>query len=100
MNTDELYRYLNSSDKIENKKKELKAYFLAQIESFLAHPGDGQKIANEIAGLLSTKTALSMKDEDPYLEIMDVAGQLELPIAQRQGGSNWQSLIEKVHELD
>jgi hypothetical protein len=63
------------------------------------HPEQGEQVAYEIAGLLATDLAISLADEDPYREILDMAGQLELPEQHRDSGASWEELRKLVQNL-
>lgn len=61
---------------------------------------DRQGMAYEIAGLLATNFGQSLDGKDPYRRILELAGQLELPVAQRGPGSSWRRMRKLIAALD
>jgi hypothetical protein len=99
------WNYMNESihaklDRLnpEQQKPVLAVYLREQLIRRRSSPEESQEIAYEIAGLLSTELASSLDENDPYLEILLMAGQLELPVSQHDG-VNWKQLTERIQAL-
>ena len=98
MDTDEIFGYLNRSEKPKNWKHELRSYLKSQVDHYHEQPENAEKIAYQIAGLLGTKFAAEMPEDDPYIEVLEMAGRLELP-ERYHGDANWPDLIRQVEQL-
>lgn len=92
-----IYNQLNQTAP-EQQKPALAFYLREQLDRYNSTPSDGRAIAYEIAGLLSTELAQSLDSGDPYLEILLLAGRLELPI-EHQGSATWEQLAERIRAL-
>jgi len=100
MDIDQLYTYLNEDMQITRKKGLFREYVETCIEKYNTDPEHGPAIAYDIAGLLSTKFATELPDDDPYVEIMNIAGRLELPESHRLQHDNWQYFIQIAQRLN
>ncbi len=72
----------------------------SQIEKLKGSTQDDKEIAYQIAGLLNTDFARSLPDDDIYLKIMLMAGELELPdgLIDKEN-SNWKKLVNMVDSI-
>ena len=97
--TDRLFKLLDASMTLEAVVPEVQAYLRAQLEAYIAHPHRGREIAYEIAGLLATRAARSLSDDDPYAAVFHMAAGLELPVEDRPSGATWEQLATLVSRL-
>jgi len=79
--------------------KVAKAYLDLIADKSRASHADRQRMAYEIAGLLATNFGQSLDDKDPYRQVFELAGQLELPVAQRWPGSSWRKMRRLIAGL-
>jgi hypothetical protein len=96
----DIFETLNSGENPDEARQALRDYLNNQIKEYLERPEDSERIAYEIAGLLATKTVSTLPKDDPYLQILELAGELELPEDHRQPDSTWPALIEKIERLN
>ncbi|GAA1017083.1 hypothetical protein ACFQWA_03930 [Streptomyces thermogriseus] len=94
-----IFERLDENEPLTSRKQLLREYLLEQLKVQEWHPEQGEQIAYEITGLLATDLAISLADEDPYKEILDMAAQLELPEQHRDSGASWDELRELVQNL-
>lgn len=96
MNIHDLYNKLNSEN--ADNAQLFTAYVKAESLKQRSHPEMSEQIAYNIAGLMSTAYAQRLPEDHPHMQILFLAGTLELPAAHR-GGADWrdlQKLIEKM----
>lgn len=98
MNIDTLYNLLDSDSAVSDKERHLRTYFLGAIEEQQNKPEESQKIAYDIAGLLSTRYARELSDDHKYAQIMLLAGELELP-QKLHSSATWEELRMKIRSL-
>lgn len=82
----------------KNPKATLLAYLVEQIASQAARPANSEEIAYSIAGLLSSRFVASLPDDDPYVKVLSIAAQLELPKSHR-GSATWEQFKAEVDDL-
>jgi hypothetical protein len=97
MDTDKIYNLLNTTTGSEVELA-LREYLQEAAERQMLHPASSQDIAYGIAGLLSTAHAQTLSDNDPYMQVMTLAAQLELP-EKLQGDATWVELRQKIDRL-
>lgn len=97
-----VYEQLTDQTDIGTVKAILKLYLREQTE--ILHPVDSEKsrqdIAYSLAGLLSLDLIRRLPRNDPYVEVLDMAGQLELPETHRSQEATWQRLTELIVALE
>lgn len=99
MSTAELYDVLNRSPSLPGHENLLKEYLVSQVERHNAGRDDPQKIAYEMAGLLSARAFERTPHENPFVQILWMAATLELPEAHHTPGASWTELKRLVAEL-
>lgn len=94
MTIDEIYRKLNS-DMPQHEKERL---FIAYVKEKTATPlyDERQRVAYEIAGLMSTKFAREFPEGSVIDEILGLAGELEMSVDEMK----WQEFIRLTTMLD
>jgi len=80
-------------------RPELNRYLAAVVRRQAAHPERSESIAYDLAGLLSLPILVGLPDDHPYVEILTMAGQLELPPAHRDPDASWDRLAALVAKL-
>ena len=83
----------------ETIKPALREYLNDQVLAYRDHPEQGPEIAYRIAGLMANDALRDTPPDDPYVQILELAGQLGLPIAHQTEGSSWDALIAMVDAL-
>lgn len=99
MTSNELFQLLDSSASLDGKRGSLRLFFLEQLESYNQQPAKGEEIAYGIAGLLGAQSVMHLPEGDPFLEIIHLAGDLELPSAHRESDSTWEKFAALVGAL-
>ena len=99
MTSNELFQLLDSSSSLDGNRGLLRLYFLEQLEAHKQHPAKGEEIAYGIAGLLGAQSVVHLPESDPYLEIIHLAGDLELPAVHRESDSTWEKFAVLVSAL-
>lgn len=99
MTSNELFQLLDSSASFDGNRGFLRSYLLEQLERYKQQPGKGEEIAYQIAGLLGAQSVMHLPDSDPYLEIIHLAGDLELPSVHRESDSTWEKFAALVGAL-
>ncbi len=97
-NTEKIYDALFASQSLEGHEAHLRGYLIEQLARYEREPDRGDEIAYTIAGLMSTPAVMNLHKDDPYLEILQLAGELELPPGQR-AGATWEEFASLVHAL-
>jgi hypothetical protein len=64
-----------------------------------ANPDVANQTAYELAGLLALDAVRQMRDNDPYLRVLELAAQLELPKRHQEAGASWWRLEQLVRDL-
>lgn len=98
MNKENIFDKLDSDAPESERRRLLYDYLINQLSRQKEKPEDSEVIAYEIAGLLSTTLATAMDEDDPLLQVLYMAGQLELPEHQR-GNANWEMLERLIEQL-
>ena len=99
MNNKTIFKKLDSNIPDSEAKDLLLAYIKKQLERQKNDPQASEAIAYKIAGLLSTRFARSLAENDSYLRILQIAGNLELPDRHRDGTS-WENLTNLTNALE
>lgn len=84
----------------ESHKVAVRKYLEEQLELVESNKRNPQEAAYEIAGLMSTNAVASLADENPYLKVMLMAGDLELPSVHRSDDSTWVAMRALISNLD
>jgi hypothetical protein len=98
MKSEVIYDKLDQFKPEAQQRQVLAAYLREQLDLRNEHHDQSHEIAYHIAGLLSTTFAQSLHDDDPYLAILLIAGQLELP-DRHHGTATWAQLEELIKAL-
>ena len=93
-----IYKTLDSDISIEQAKVLLKRYMLDQVREYGRHPEQRRNIAYGMAGMLAIDKIRHLPNDDPYVEVLDMAGRLELP-ERHHGYATWEELIERIKAL-
>jgi hypothetical protein len=99
MNGDQLFEQLNSSKSFDINRPYLRVFLLEQLAEHEREPARGEEIAYGIAGLLGAQAIMRLPESDPYLKILYLAGDLELPPHQRDTDSTWDRYRRLVRAL-
>lgn len=83
----------------ENQRQELGLFLKAQVNQYQENLQNGESIAYGIAGLLSTESIHALPEDDILVQIMTLAGELELPTRHRSTDATWQKLSEMINQL-
>lgn len=95
---DHIINTLNSDTPFVTKKEALRLYLIELVQS--GERVDERAIAYGIAGLMATKFASELSDDDPYAEVLGIAGQLELPDYVRDTETEtWNQFIDRIKRL-
>jgi hypothetical protein len=84
---------------LKSRKQLLLEHLQSQLKRQKSHPEQSQDIAYGIAGLMATHTAQLLDEDDPYMEALLMAGQLELPEEHQDQGASWKELHGLVQKL-
>ena len=98
MNTEHIYNILNTRHGEAEQRNKFGHFLREQITRREADPAHERQVAYDIAGMLSTQFAESLPEDDPYMEIMVIAGELEMDQA-NQGGATWEELAKRIRTL-
>jgi hypothetical protein len=99
MTTEQMYKHLSSDGDLSSIRRLLKEYLLSQILRYERPESRPEDIANEIAGLMSTRTFEGLSSSDPLMEVCLMAGQLELPLQHRSSTATWVELKRLISQL-
>jgi hypothetical protein len=94
---DKLYESLDSSEPNESKRIKLISYLKECIEELPANDEERRKVAYDIAGLLSTKFAQNLSEDDVFEDILTLSGELE--VESREDDEKWSHLINLIERL-
>jgi len=99
MTSNELFQLSDSIASLDGNRGFLRLFFLEQLERYKQQPAKGEDVAYGIAGLLGAQSVIHLPECDPYLEIIHLAGDLELPSAHRESDSTWEKFAVLVGAL-
>ena len=99
MSTDEIYEVLNGVSNISGHEAELKLYLRSQLKRYDDCEVDPQYIAYEIAGLMSARAFVGVASDNPYMKVLEIAGQLELPEPHQSPQAGWDNLRQLIETL-
>lgn len=94
----EIFDQLEGSTPDREQRTMLKAHLLELLEQVDGDPGSERAVAYHIAGLMATKFALSLAEDDPFTIVLEMAGQLELP-EHHHGDATWAKFKKLIHTL-
>ena len=86
----QLFESLNEDTNFNANRLALRAFLDQQLHAYLQDPKKGETLAYDIAGLMSARAIKNLPETNPYVEIIMLAGELELPPAQRDTSSTWE----------
>lgn len=99
MNREHIYNTLNDpQNEAAQQRRNLGRFLYEQLARWEADPAREREIAYDIAGMLSTWFAASLPDDDPYLEVLAMAGELELP-PEHRSAATWSELTTRIQAL-
>ncbi len=99
MARDRIYDILNQSTDFKGRESLLKEYLVSQVERYDRADEDPKEIAYEITGLMGTRALIGLPRENPFMEVLEMAGQLELPYPHRSPEDNWEAFKALVSQL-
>jgi hypothetical protein len=99
MKVEELYKLLDSTDDLKDHERALRTFLCRQLERYEEAPEVGDTLAYEVAGLMSARSVVGLPDDNPYMEIMLLAGELELPAAHHSPTTTWDRFAMLVRAL-
>jgi len=88
----------NTLDENKNAETELRRYLFWAAEQQKTHQDQSSQLAYDIVGLLSTKYAQTLPDDNTYIKILTLAGELELP-EKLHSAATWDVLQDKIAAL-
>ena len=96
-NSAEVFNELNSP-KVKNGRTTLKTYLQEAVAYQQQHPDEAHETAYRLAGLMATDFVTKLSEDDPYVEILALAGEFELP-ERHHSGAGWEKLRKRVNAL-
>lgn len=96
---EQLRRRLTDSGKLSGNEDLLKAYFESAVALRNLHPELEEEIAHDLFGIIQSKAFEKLTRSNPYVDILFIAGELELPPAHRDETATWDSLAVRVRAL-
>jgi len=99
----EVLRALDGDLPIVEKKRLLRAFLWRQVDRWKQYPNEAEWLAYDVAGLLATSFARKqLARDDQYLQVLEMAGDLELPEAVaglRRPLSTWPIMARLIARL-
>jgi hypothetical protein len=83
---------------VSDAKRLLLEHLIERVEYQSTHETESRDIAYALAGLMATTFIASLPKDDPYVEILSLAGELELPERHRSDAT-WEELRNRVNML-
>lgn len=90
---------LGEIEQLEGNEELLKTYLEDEIGRRSLYPDLERDIAYDIAGIMASPAFQDVAPDNPYMEILLIAGELELPPQHRDNSSTWGRLIALVRDL-
>lgn len=84
---------------LNGHRSDLREFLVAQLDVYSREPEKGEKLAYDIAGLMSTRAIMNLIEGDPYEEALALAGEFELPPVHRDKSSTWEKFATLVRSL-
>lgn len=94
----DLFEKIENAKSVDELKCLLKVVFLDAIIKEHSVSNDRNTVY-KLAGLLGIEKVRQLQRNDPYIQILDLAMQLELPRRHQDTDSSWRRLEEKVKSL-
>lgn len=94
-----IFELLDDSESLVGREPDLKRFLSSQVARFHAREAESNIIAYEVAGLMSTRALAGVPDENPYMRVLLMAGELELPEPHRASGVTWEAFVKLVDGL-
>lgn len=98
-NNDLSFKKLEAIDDLLVLKESLKVLILQAVRTHGLDAKGASRAAYELAGLLALDLVRQMDHDDPYLRLLEMAGQLEMPKRHQEAGASWRRFEELVKEL-
>lgn len=105
MGSFDIYSQLTDDVTPAEAKRLLRAYFLQQAELGERYTADEDReaIASTIPALMGATIVYKHLQHEPsfapYLKIMEMAGELELPRIHRDGSASWEEMARLIRQL-
>jgi len=97
MNIEKIYQFLDNKEP-NNTNRDLLISYLKECSQSVPKDIENRKsLVYNIAGLLSTKYAMSLDENDPIDKILTLAGELETNDKDEDDG--WVNLIKMINSL-
>jgi hypothetical protein len=97
---DAVYQSLDQSDVLDNAGTQLLRQFIReQVEKAQANPDLATQCAYELAGLMSARSVWKLPSDSPFMKVLEIAGELELPPAHWSTNVSWELMAELVSKL-
>lgn len=80
-------------------KKQLKILLIQAVHSHAHDAEAASRTAYELAGLLALDLVRQFDDADPYIQVLELAAQLELPERHQKAEASWWRLAQLVRDL-
>lgn len=97
MNVEKIYQSLDNIE-TNNTNRGLLINYLKECSSNIQKNTENKRvIAYDIAGLLSTKYAQKLNENDPIDKILTLAGELE--VDSQDNNADWLELIDMINSL-
>ena len=93
------FENLKKNGDVEMNRQEIIDFLKLQIENNKKNPENSEEIAYNIAGLLSLESVHSLDENDPIIDALTMAGELELPSEHRSDNTTWENFIQLVEKL-
>jgi hypothetical protein len=94
-----IYDRVASCNDFASAKLLLKPYFRDLARQYQAAPEEGSQLAYEASGLLSLNVLRFAPDDDPYLRVLLLAMQLEIPNSPQEVDASWGHLVKLIDKL-
>lgn len=97
MNVEKIYQSLDNIETNNTNRGLLITYLKECSNNIPKNTENKRSIAYNIAGLLSTKYAQELDEDDPIDKILTLAGELE--VDDKDSDTGWLELIDRINSL-
>lgn len=94
------FEELESVNDVGVLKGKLRALLIHAARTHVVNPDGASATAYHLAGLLSLDLVRQMESGDPYRQLLEMAGQLEMPKRHQEASASWWRFVELVKQLD
>jgi len=95
----DIYARLDASDTLTGLESDLAMHLRRQLAAAQQHPEQRETIAYGLAGLMSARSLVHRPENDPFVQALSLAGELELPPAHRSPHATWDRMAELIARL-